>query len=418
MADWWKKYPGINNKTGARKTPLKLPPPGGQKVTTIRPDQYDPKRHLLVKPEAAYSYNQGRKAGTLSSDFNIRSIEAGPKYKKTIRNAPAQQPMGQMNDTTREMLRRIQLSQPSINQNQFRRMLPQLQQNGMMPLANMSPMGNDPISQIQYAIGQVESTGNYGATNFNDPGGGAWGKYQILATNIGPWTQEALGFSMSPQEFLANPEAQDATARYMMEKYYNQFGQDPNAVARAWNAGPGRATEQGAVQGYVSKFQTAYGSYNATGQMQPQTMQMQQALQGMQPSNMPSTPGFQFPIQNMRQTNNPFGAANSRYASGRHRGVDFPAAGGTPIAAVTGGRVLEAGYNGAWGNTLLMADPTGQYTIRYSHMNSLPAVGVGQTVQQGQILGGVGSTGRSTGNHLDLEIMRNGQLIDPMTVLR
>jgi hypothetical protein len=402
---WVAKYPDFN-KDGTRKTPIK-----STTIKTIAPQNYDPKKHFLVEPDAAYSYNQGRQAGTLSPNFNIRSIQAPKSYRKEIRQASTQPPQARvpLNDNTRQILSQMQLQQPWINKNLFSRMVPQLQQSGQMPLGMQMPInGNDPIEAIAYAIGQIESTGNYGATNFNDPGGGAWGKYQILASNIPSWTQEALGYSMTPQQFIANPEAQDITAKYMMEKYYNQFGQDPLAVARAWNAGPGYATNPNAVPEYQSRFQQAYGNFNSTGQYQgPNAIATMGGQQGQ----------FLQPLQGYGPNNNTFGKPNSRYASGRHRGQDYSAPLGTPVAAITGGKVLEAGFNGAWGNTLLMADSTGRYTVRYSHLNNINAA-VGQQLGPGQILGAVGSTGRSTGAHLDLEVTRDGQLIDPLSLWR
>ena len=56
-----------------------------------------------------------------------------------------------------------------------------------------------------------------------------------MGNNVGPWTKEALGFSMTPAEFLANPEAQDAVFQFKFGQYVNKYG--PEGAARAWFAG-------------------------------------------------------------------------------------------------------------------------------------------------------------------------------------
>jgi hypothetical protein len=90
------------------------------------------------------------------------------------------------------------------------------------------------------AIAGQESGGNYGAVNRMS---GALGKYQIMPSNIAGWSREALGRSISPQQFLANPQLQDKIAHHMLQKYYTQYG--PQGAAVAWYAGPG------AVAGYM-----------------------------------------------------------------------------------------------------------------------------------------------------------------------
>jgi len=85
--------------------------------------------------------------------------------------------------------------------------------------------------------------------------------------------------------------------------------------------------------------------------------------------------------------------------------IDFGASAGTPIRAAAGGRVIVSrvgGWNGGYGNYIVIDHPNGTQTL-YAH-NSKNSVGQGQTVVSGQIIGYVGSTGRSTGNHLHFEV--------------
>ncbi len=97
-----------------------------------------------------------------------------------------------------------------------------------------------------------------------------------------------------------------------------------------------------------------------------------------------------------------------------HAGMDFRASHGTPIVAVTDGRVTSAGRAGGCGIAVRLAHGNGLDT-RYCHMSRM-AVRSGQTVKRGQVIGYVGSTGLSTGPHLHYEMYRNGRAINPASV--
>ena len=95
-----------------------------------------------------------------------------------------------------------------------------------------------------------------------------------------------------------------------------------------------------------------------------------------------------------------------------HAGTDFAAPGGTPIYAAASGYVQVAGWSsGGYGNYVIiyhgkMSDGN-QYSTLYGHMRSV-ATSAGKYVQQGEVIGYVGSTGNSTGNHLHLEVWKGG----------
>ena len=99
-----------------------------------------------------------------------------------------------------------------------------------------------------------------------------------------------------------------------------------------------------------------------------------------------------------------------------HSGVDYAAPYGTLVYAAGDGVVQMAKYNGGYGNFIKIRHNS-EYSTGYVHMNSF-AKGIrpGVRVKQGQVIGYVGSTGRSTGPHLHYEIIRNGQKIDPLRV--
>ena len=100
------------------------------------------------------------------------------------------------------------------------------------------------------------------------------------------------------------------------------------------------------------------------------------------------------------------------FGDGGHGGTDFAAPGGTEIHAMADGVVTNATYHWSYGYYVMIthgrADDGNTYATLYAHMNSAPVVSVGQTVTQGQLLGYVGTTGNSTGNHLHLEMRVNG----------
>lgn len=98
-----------------------------------------------------------------------------------------------------------------------------------------------------------------------------------------------------------------------------------------------------------------------------------------------------------------------------HNGVDLAARPGTPVRAASGGKVSVAGWVGTYGNVVYVDHPDGTET-RYAHLSTI-AVGAGSIVAAGDIVGGVGSTGRSTGPHLHFEIREAGTAVDPVAWL-
>ena len=94
-----------------------------------------------------------------------------------------------------------------------------------------------------------------------------------------------------------------------------------------------------------------------------------------------------------------------------HRGVDIAVSQGTAIHAVQDGRVVSAGNAGDYGLCVVIEDDKG-YQSRYAHCSSL-SVTAGQEVKRGDVIAAVGSTGNSTGPHLHLEVMLNGEYLNP-----
>lgn len=100
---------------------------------------------------------------------------------------------------------------------------------------------------------------------------------------------------------------------------------------------------------------------------------------------------------------------------GFHQGLDISTPKGQPVFATADGRVESASYTGDYGNLLVLRHDFG-LTTRYGHMSGFN-VKPGATVHRGDVIGYVGSTGRSTGSHLHYEILANGKLLNPLQLL-
>ena len=103
------------------------------------------------------------------------------------------------------------------------------------------------------------------------------------------------------------------------------------------------------------------------------------------------------------------------FGNAGHRGTDIPAPEGTPILAAHSGTVLISGWNDSYGNQVLLDNGAGLST-RYAHMTQT-AVTAGEAVTAGQVIGYVGSTGDSTGNHLHFEVMQGGVRMNPLELV-
>lgn len=98
-----------------------------------------------------------------------------------------------------------------------------------------------------------------------------------------------------------------------------------------------------------------------------------------------------------------------------HNGVDMAAPGGSPILAAYDGKVVAAAYNASMGNYIMINHGGGLYTI-YMHASAL-YVSTGDTVTRGQKIAAVGTTGRSTGNHLHFSVRKDGAYVSPWNYL-
>jgi murein DD-endopeptidase MepM/ murein hydrolase activator NlpD len=135
------------------------------------------------------------------------------------------------------------------------------------------------------------------------------------------------------------------------------------------------------------------------------------------PASRPSAPSYSAPVSADIGTR--YGTRGSSWSSGYHTGVDFPVPTGTSVKAVAGGRVVSAGWGGAYGYQIVVRHDDGRYS-QYGHLSAL-TVREGQRVHAGQRIARSGSTGNSSGPHLHFEIRTGpgyGSDIDPLAYLR
>ncbi|OEV03934.1 transglycosylase family protein [Streptomyces oceani] len=131
-----------------------------------------------------------------------------------------------------------------------------------------------------------------------------------------------------------------------------------------------------------------------------------------------STPSAAAPVNGVSPST-AYKQSGSSWSSGYHTGVDFPVSTGTTVKAVSGGKVVSAGWADSYGYQVILRHEDGKYS-QYAHLSAI-SVSDGQSVNAGQRLGRSGSTGNSTGPHLHFEV-RNapgyGSDINPLAYLR
>jgi murein DD-endopeptidase MepM/ murein hydrolase activator NlpD len=149
---------------------------------------------------------------------------------------------------------------------------------------------------------------------------------------------------------------------------------------------------------------------NKTAQLERSMHKYEEALRerGMTPSLWPVAGRLESGFGGRR---NPFGGRSFEF----HTGQDIDAAWGTPVVAAASGKVVIAGWQHGYGQVVYINHGSG-LTTRYGHLSQI-GVKIGQTVSRGEVLGNVGSTGRSTGPHLHYEVRINDNAVNPLPYL-
>ena len=168
------------------------------------------------------------------------------------------------------------------------------------------------------------------------------------------------------------------------------------------------------ISGQESQVKAAEAKLQAAANAADAEIRAAERELASQIANVPSESGFLWPLPGRYNLSSLYGSRKHPVTgkANNHTGIDVPAPSGTPIQACKSGVVTTSTYNNSYGNYVVVSHSDGTSTL-YAHMSRRNA-SKGQTVSQGQVIGYVGTTGSSTGNHLHLEIRVNGSRRDPI----
>ena len=168
------------------------------------------------------------------------------------------------------------------------------------------------------------------------------------------------------------------------------------------------------ISGQESQVKAAEAKLQAAANAADAEIRAAEKELASQIANVPSESGFLWPLPGRYNLSSLYGSRKHPVTgkANNHTGIDVPAPSGTSILACKRGVVPTSTYNNSYGNYVVVSHSDGTSTL-YAHMSRRNA-SKGQTVSQGQVIGYVGTTGSSTGNHLHLEIRVNGSRRDPI----
>ena len=168
------------------------------------------------------------------------------------------------------------------------------------------------------------------------------------------------------------------------------------------------------ISGQESQVKAAEAKLQAAANAADAEIRAAEKELASQIANVPSESGFLWPLPGRYNLSSLYGSRKHPVTgkANNHTGIDVPAPSGTPIQACKSGVVTTSTYNNSYGNYVVVSHSDGTSTL-YAHMSRRNA-SKGQTGSQGQVIGYVGTTGSSTGNHLHLEIRVNGSRRDPI----
>ena len=151
---------------------------------------------------------------------------------------------------------------------------------------------------------------------------------------------------------------------------------------------------------------------SAIATRQKESAALTKLIQSMQTSGGGTGTGVMaWPLRGHSSVSSNYGYRTLRGKSNLHTGIDLPAPSGTPIYAADSGKVILARYYGSYGNCVII-DHGNNIATLYAHQSRL-GTSVGTSVSKGDVIGYVGTTGNSTGNHLHFEVRKNGSHVSP-----
>ena len=170
------------------------------------------------------------------------------------------------------------------------------------------------------------------------------------------------------------------------------------------------------IKGQEDLLEAQEAQLRAAAEAADEEIRRLEQLMAAEIAGVPSETGYLWPLPASWNTlSSLYGTRKDPFTGrpGNHTGIDIPASKNTEIYASKSGVVITSTYNsGGYGNYVVVSHSDGTSTL-YAHMNKRNAT-VGQKVNQGDVIGYVGTTGRSTGNHLHFEVRVNGSRVDPI----
>ena len=276
--------------------------------------------------------------------------------------------------------------------------------------ASLAYMGRDAAGMN--ALLQAQSPAQFlaGLTYLD---GQALDRHAALDANLAART---VARNSQNQQALQKRTADDASARFA------------DALARARAAADAAAQAEQQVATLIAQRQDALATAESEradtearlAALQAESDRIQAEIQALARSGSGQVirPGSRLPMPVVGWKSSDFGWRYDPFYQRwqLHAGVDFAAAGGTPIWAAASGQVIQAGWDGGYGNYTCIYHGTygGQgFATCYAHQSAI-LVSVGQRVSQGQVIGRVGTTGASTGDHLHFEVRLDGAPVNPL----
>lgn len=244
---------------------------------------------------------------------------------------------------------------------------------------------------------------------------GAQGHMQFMPLTWLGWSYPGgnrLGNAAIPKEVLTSPAAIKKYGGYGVDANGDKKA-DPYDLEDAIFSAANYLAANGAAEGNIEK---AVFAYNHADWYVKEVLDYANTFASMGAAPV-SAEGIAWPVPFTQNITSHF-TDRINPVTGKaefHNGLDIAAAGvnGKPVVAFMSGKVLHSGYVGGYGQTVIIQHEGG-YESLYGHLSGL-SVKPGQQVKAGDVIGAVGSTGRSTGPHLHFTVEKNGTAINPMT---
>lgn len=240
-------------------------------------------------------------------------------------------------------------------------------------------------------------------------------KLALATLQIDPTNDRLAAYALAPFNKVAQQQASlaEAATEHLNERY-----QRAASELRARGVRPERIVKnvgKSAMGGPLIPAASADATSDMNADAQFRSLFMTWKKLDKLEQGVISIPSVQ-PVQHLTFTSN-FGIRSDpfRGTAAMHAGVDIPGPVGTPIYATADGIVSHAGRQGAYGNLVEVNHGKGIST-RYAHLSKVVATANGR-VRRGQIIGLMGSTGRSTGSHLHYEVRIDGRAVNPIPFL-